>query len=121
MSELPERVRVTEPHVTSDPNPVRFRTGDTLGTGHRDRVWTEYVWATDSAGRSGWVPSSYLEIDERRHVAVALRDYDATELTVGREEVLEVLDEVGGWLLCRTPTGISGWVPGTSVEPVAAR
>ena len=24
---LPQRVRVIEPHVTSDPNPVRFRAG----------------------------------------------------------------------------------------------
>ncbi len=50
--------------------------------------------------------------------AVALRDYDSTELSVGRKQILEVLDEVGGWYLCRTETGMSGWVPGTSVEPV---
>ena len=29
-----------------------------------------------------------------------------------------MLDEVGGWYLCRTESGMSGWVPGTSVEPV---
>ena len=37
---------------------------------------------------------------------------------MGRKQVLEVLDEVGGWYLCRNETGMSGWVPGTSVEPV---
>ena len=51
------------------------------------------------------------------HQAVALRDYDATELSVGRKELLEVLDEVGGWYLCRTQTGMSGWVPCSCVEP----
>ena len=37
---------------------------------------------------------------------------------MGRKQELEVLDEVGGWYLCRTESGMSGWVPGTSVEPV---
>ncbi len=114
---MPERVRVIEPHVTNDPNPVRFRAGDTLGVGHHDQVFTAYVWATDQAGRSGWVPDSYLEIAADGRTATARRDYDSTELTVGRKEVLEVLDEVGGWYLCRAGTGMSGWVPGTSVEP----
>ena len=115
---LPPRVRVIEAHVTSDPNPIRFRTGDTLGVGHHDQVWQDYVWGTDQAGRSGWVPDEYLEISPDEHQATALRDYDSTELTVGRKQVLEVLDEVGGWYLCRNEAGMSGWVPGTSVEPV---
>ncbi len=115
---LPPRVRVIEAHVTSDPNPIRFRTGDTLGVGHQDQVWKDYVWGTDQAGRSGWVPDEYLEISPDEHQATALRDYDSTELTVGRKQVLEVLDEVGGWYLCRNEAGMSGWVPGTSVEPV---
>jgi hypothetical protein len=115
---LPARVRVVETHVTSDPNPIRFRAGDTLGVGHRDQVYTRYVWGTDQARRSGWVPDSYLEMAPDGKTAVALRDYDSTELSVGRKQILEVLDEVGGWYLCRTETGMSGWVPGSSVEPV---
>ncbi len=115
---LPRRVRVVESHVTSDPNPIRFREGDTLGVGHRDQVFTHYIWGTDEAGRSGWVPESYLRIAPDGETAVALRDYDSTELSVGRKQFLDVLDEVGGWYLCRTDGGMSGWVPGTSVEPV---
>jgi hypothetical protein len=116
--EVPARVRVIEAHVTSDPNPIRFRTGDTLGIGHRDQIWKGYVWGTDQAGRSGWVPEPYLELAPGGKSAVALRDYDSTELTVGRGEVLDVLDATGGWYLCRAPEGISGWVPSSSVEPV---
>jgi hypothetical protein len=115
---LPQRVRVVEPHVTNDPDPVRFRAGDTIGVGRHDRVWTDYVWGTDQAGRSGWAPDSYLEVSGDGRTATALRDYDSTELTIGRNHVLEVLDEVGGWYLCRTESGVSGWVPSSSVEPV---
>jgi len=115
---LPKRVRVIEPHITSDPNPVRFRAGDVLGVGHRDQQWTSYVWCTDQAGRAGWVPDSYFRMTGP-HEAVALRDYDATELTVARGDVLDVLDEAGGWYLCRSALGVSGWVPGDVVEPIA--
>ena len=118
--ELPQRVRVIEPHVTNDPNPVRFRAGDT----HRRRTSRPglegYIWATDAGGplRLGArrVPGDHRD-DARPS---ALRDYDSTELTVGRKEILEVLDEAGGWYLCRTQSGHSGWVPSTSVEPVEA-
>ena len=117
MTELPARVRVVRTHVTSDANPVRFRVGDTLGVGHRDQQWTSYVWCTDAAGRSGWVPDIYIEMTGA-HEAVAARDYDATELTVGRGDELDVLDEVGGWYLCRTANGVSGWVPWDAVEAI---
>lgn len=116
MSDLPRRVRAIRAHVTSDPNPVRFRTGDTLGVGHHDQQWTAYVWGTDQAGRAGWVPDEYLEMTGE-HNATALRDYDATELTVATGDLLDVLDEAGGWYLCRTGSGVSGWVPGDVVEP----
>jgi hypothetical protein len=116
--DLPQRVRVTQSHVTSDPDPVRFRAGDALGVGHHDQVWTHYIWATDQAGRSGWAPDEYLQLDDDGHRATALRDYDSTELTVGRGEIVDVLDEAGGWYLCRTTSGQSGWVPSTSVEPL---
>jgi len=116
MSELPQRVQVVAPHVTSDPNPMSFHIGDTLGVGHRDRQWTDFVWCTDQAGRSGWVPRAYIEMTGA-HEGTALRDYDARELTVATKEILDVLDEAGGWFLCRTSTGQVGWVPGTALEP----
>ena len=76
-AELPRKVRVVEAHVTSDPNPIRFRAGDVLSVGHHDQVWTDYVWGTDQAGRSGWVPDAYLEISADGRTAVARRDYEA--------------------------------------------
>jgi len=116
MSELPQRVRVVRAHVTSEPNPVRFASGEALNIGHHDQQWRSYVWCTDQSGHAGWVPDFYLEMTGA-HEAIALRDYDATELTVGSDELLDVLDEAGGWLRCRTSIGHEGWVPGDNVEP----
>ena len=118
MIDPPTRVRVIESHVTSYPSPVRFRAGDALNIGHRDQQWTSYVWCTDMDGHAGWVPDTYIEMTGL-HEATATRDYDATELTVGRGEVLDVLDEAGGWLLCRTGAQRVGWVPAANTEPTA--
>jgi hypothetical protein len=117
MDEMPKRVRVVRSHITSDPDPVRFVAGDVLSVGHHDQQWRSYVWCTDQSGHAGWMPDFYLEM-AGTHEATALRDYDATELTVGPGELLDVLEEAGGRLRCRTSSGHEGWVPGDNVEPV---
>jgi hypothetical protein len=117
VSDHPQRVRVVQSHINSDPDPVRFVAGDVLGVGHHDQQWTSYVWCTDQSGHAGWVPDSYLEMTGA-HEGTALRDYDATELTAGADELLEVLAEAGGWYRCRTQSGHEGWVPADGVEPV---
>ena len=103
-------------HITSDPDPVRFVTGDVLSIGHHDQQWRSYVWCTDQSGRAGWVPDSRLQMSGA-HAALALRDYDATELTVAKGELLDVLEEAGGWLRCRRSSGHEGWIPGDNTEP----
>lgn len=118
MHDQPRHVRVAAPYVSAAPDPVRFREGEVVNVGRHDRVWTSYVWGADQAGHAGWVPDDYLEMTAPSE-AVALRDYDATELTVARGEQLEVLDEVGGWLLCRTAAGLAGWVPSDHLESQA--
>lgn len=118
MNEPSHHVRVITPYVSSAPHPVRFRQGEDVVVGRRDQQWTSYVWGADQSGRAGWVPEEYLRITGPAE-AVALRDYDATELTVARGERLEVLDEAGGWLLCRTAAGLTGWVPSDHVETSA--
>jgi len=95
MDEMPKRVRVIRSHITSDPDPVRFVAGDVLSVGHHDQQWRSYVWCTDQSGHAGWMPDFYLEMTGA-HEATALRDYDATELTVGPGELLDVLEEAGG-------------------------
>lgn len=115
MTEPPHHVRVVTSYLSSAPEPVRFRTGEAVVVGRHDQQWTSYVWGTDQAGRAGWVPEEYLRMTGPAE-AVALRDYDATELTVAQGERLEVLDEAGGWLFCRTVAGLTGWVPSDHVE-----
>ena len=110
-----QRARVLESHVSSPQSPVKFSVGDILGIGHRDRQWTSYVWVTDQGGHAGWVPDNYLQMTGE-HEAVAIRDYDATELTIVRDEIVDVLEEAGGWTHCRNAHGIDGWVPSSKIR-----
>ncbi len=116
MSDPPTRVHVIRAHISSDPDPVRFVPGDVLSVGQHDQQWRSYVWCTDRSGHAGWVPDSYLEMSGA-HEATGLRAYDATELTVGPGELLDMLEEAGGWLRCRSSSGHEGCVPGDIVEP----
>ena len=52
------------------------------------------------------------------HDAVARRAYDSTHLTVGAGETLDVLEQVGDYLLCRTAAGVQGWVRTACVEEI---
>ena len=65
------------------------------------------------ARHPGWMAESYFEYTSENE-AVVKRDYDASQLTVIEDEELEVLDEVGDWLLCRNAAGSRAGSPGAS-------
>ena len=76
--------------------------------GKRDAEYPGWIWATGTAGRSGWVPEHFLSIEGDR--GRALRDYSALELDVAEGTLVIVLEEVLGWALVETDRR-SGWVP----------
>jgi hypothetical protein len=109
------RVRVATPCTREHVQEIRMQTGDSLAVGHRNQQHPEFVWSATEDGHHGWVPEDYLEMTGA-HSAVARRDYDSTHLTVVADEYLTVLDQVGGYLLCRTTAGVVGWVRASCVH-----
>ena len=109
------RAHACRAFLTSDTNPLKLKAGDVVAVGHRDGVWSSYVWGSDESGHAAWVPEEFIE-RRGEHEAVLLRDYDSSELTVVKGDEFEVLDEAGGWCLCRTPGGANGWVPKDALE-----
>ena len=95
--------------------PIRFAQGEIISVGHRGQQWTACCRCTAQDGERGLVPESCLEQTGPTE-AVAGRDYDGTELTVAREEVVDVPDDEGGWMLCRTSRGVVGWLLGASCK-----
>ena len=110
----PFSVRVITPYQSSFPDPLQLPAGLRVAVTDKKTHYEGWLWCTDPAGKSGWVPQSYLA--RRGGSAVLLRDYDATELTVQFGEELLVSEEESGWYWCRAADGRRGWVPAEHVE-----
>jgi len=105
--------RITTARVSSYPDPLVLTAGERVTLGANDTTWPRFVWCTTRHGKGGWAPETYVE----RHGAtgIALRDYDATELSVDAGEELTICGEEGGWLWCADQRGQRGWVPAENV------
>ena len=112
----PEKYKVIKAWRTAYPDPLGIKKGQRLTVGEKDSEWQGWAWCTDNDGKSGWVPEAYLSVKE--NLAEALRDYDATELTVTVGEILTVLETESGWVWAVKEDGAAGWVPRECVEVV---
>ena len=100
---------VVEAHRSNYPNPVRFQRGDRVAIGRRDQEFPGWVWVATEAGIEGWAPEQYLDVSD--DMAVARRDYQATELDTDVGEQLEQLQELNDWAWVVNDRGEEGWVP----------
>jgi SH3-like domain-containing protein len=109
------KVRVIESRPRDHVVTIHVSPGDVVGVGHRNQQYPEFLWCASEDGHQGWVAESYLEMSSETE-AVALKEYDAAQLTVVEGEVLDVVDEQGAFLLCRNAAGAQGWVPRRVLE-----
>lgn len=93
------------------PDPLTLLAGEAVQTGRRDEEWPGWIWCTKMDGKAGWIPESYLEIDEITQTARALRDYTAQELTIAPDERLLIDQIESGWAWVTNAAGQNGWVP----------
>lgn len=119
MDEATTRVRVTSSRARDHVENIRFRAGDDLVVGHRNQQYPEFVWCATEDGHAGWVPEMRLRMTGPGE-ALANSDYDAAQLTVVKDEILDVLERTESWWRCRSAGGVEGWVPVTILAAVAA-
>ena len=118
MDNEPRRVRVTESRPRDHVVTIHIGPGDIVGVGHRNQQYPEFLWCASEDGHQGWVAESYLEMTSEKE-AVALKEYDAAQLTVVEGELLDALDTQGAFILCRNAAGAQGWVPARLLEDAA--
>lgn len=114
---MTDRVIVVTPHVSNYPDPVRFRRGERVRVGAPDRNHPGWIRVRDAKGRSGWAPEKFLD-SIGDGLAIALEDYDATELDVVAGERLNVHRLVSGWYWVSDAHGRTGWVPAQAIRPL---
>ena len=109
---------VIQSHSRTYPDPIAVTEGEQVAAGERDNPGGHegyWIWCTNGAGKSGWIPEQFLDIADG--TAIALVDCDAIELTVAAGDRLMGGEPVNGWVWCVTEDDDAGWVPVDNLRP----
>jgi hypothetical protein len=110
-----QSARVIADYQAPYANPIVVGAGDeiTIDSGKKTD-WVGWLWCTNRAGKSGWVPETYIE---RRGDTGRMRcRYDAMEMTIHVGEILTLHKAAAGFFWATNQEGQSGWVPSTHIE-----
>ena len=109
------KVIVTKPYHREFEIPLVAPEGTILEVLRRnDGQYTHWFVCKSAQGIEAFVPEELLEIDGSS--GKLLSDYSSWELDVQTGEVLERLQEMGGWIWAKTSEGEYGWVPTMNVK-----
>lgn len=101
------------------PDPIQAKAGDIVVLHPEKKTDIQgWVWCSNSAGKSGWVPTKYIEAGGDR--GKILCDYNAIELTVRVGETLTVHRGESNFYWVENQKGQQGWVPVENVERLKA-
>ncbi len=70
-----------------------------------------------SADKVGYFPAAWFTITSGESTAMALRDYDAHELTVKAGDPVGIVEIESSWARVMKPSGEMGWVPVEAAPP----
>lgn len=112
--------RVVQAHKDCCPDSVSGNEGDVFLLGGRHSAdYPDFVWATAADNRCCWIPKAFLQQDG--DFGRLVRDYIAREVTVAMGDMVEILEDIGGWLRIATHDGREGWIPAKSVTYLGER
>ena len=117
---MPATVRVMKSYRVAYADPLKLVAGERVQLAHEDQQWAGWIWCKARGGQTGWAPKQIFLPAEEGQFLVG-EDYDATELDVEANEMVDVVFELNGWAWCRAEGRGSGWVPKEhlSSNPVA--
>lgn len=76
--------------------------------------WAGWLWCRSEDGQEGWISKDYLEVNGSS--ATMIKDYDAREVAVQPEELVQVLKEEHGWVWVKKSDSSEGWIPLANLE-----
>ena len=108
-------VRVIEDYQAPYPDPIQANAGDEVKVDFEKETDIDgWVWCTNHAGKSGWVPKSCIEINGNQ--GKMIQNYNAIELTIHFDEQLTVHNQESGFYWVSNQAGQQGWIPCANVE-----
>jgi uncharacterized protein YgiM (DUF1202 family) len=111
--------RATADREPSYPDPLVVNAGEEVTIGREDTEWVGWLWCTNAAGKSGWIPKRYIEQTNDGNKGKLLLNYTTAELPVQTGEILTLHYEESSWYWATNAAGDHGWVPTTCVEPLS--
>jgi hypothetical protein len=106
---------VTERHETEFTNPIMLTAGEKIIIGEESsEQWLNWVYCTkNDNSNAGWVPKQMINYADE----IILENYSAKEMTVEKDEIVEGIKELNGWLWAKNKqTSEIGWIPLENLE-----
>ena len=103
-------MRVISDYEVCYPNPLNLNVGDRIELFEKEvpTKWQGWNWCKNATGNEGWISESYFRrIDFGAEI---IKDYSAQELSVSKDDIIELVFEDCGWAWCKKKNK-EGWVP----------
>jgi Variant SH3 domain len=108
--------RVVDRHAPDTEWAARaFARGELVELEREDPSWPDWLLCKPADGGHAWIPKA--DLDVKGEVATLTRDYDSTELDCEAGDLVTVERRYGGWALCTTEDGRTGWLPDEKLAP----
>lgn len=104
-------IRTCLDHAPSLPAIARAAAEEVIAFIEHGSTGSGWFKGTDTHGTEGYFPLDWFQIDEVNHRAVALRDYDSTELELPSGSTVYPIITVGPWHQVITADWQIGWIP----------
>lgn len=108
--------RVLSDYEVNDPHPLRLAANVAVRVVRTDASWPGWLWV-EADGQSGWIAEAFLD-KQANGDYLTLRDYNGTELSARKDDVLIELESIGGWIFARSASGKTGWFPLFNLRPL---
>lgn len=112
------KYKVKKSYNTKQIQPIKLKRCDIVFVGEKysgNKKWKNWVKCSTQENETDWVPEQILKI--KKNLATVLEDYDSSELSVKKDEIVEGEKIVNGWLQCKKLNEYKhGWVPLDNLE-----
>jgi hypothetical protein len=118
--ESPGYFRCIKEYKTPYPGSIIFRKGEQVLLGDEydeDPAWKGWIRCQGTEDQIAWIPEDYLDIQgDRAHL---IKEYDARELNLTLNEVVNISDFINGFGKASNQSGEIGWVPLNHLESIS--
>jgi hypothetical protein len=107
-----KKARVITDHQPDSTGDFIVRKGDIVKGIEKPTNWEGWLWCWTDDKEYAWIPKPYLKpVLDKSGTFILLRDYNAKELTIGKDEEVVIQFEASSWAWVKTRAGEEGWIP----------